>query len=464
MSLRAAAAGLTGEQRNTFIASFLGWTLDAFDFFLVTFVLVQLSKDFAHPVRQIAFAITVTLMLRPVGALIFGYFADKYGRRLPLMIDIALFSVIELLTAFSPNLTVFIILRALYGVAMGGEWGVGSALAMEVLPAEKRGLFSGILQEGYALGFLLAGGVFFAMSHFFPAHTWRPMFVVGVLPAFLIFFIRSRVPESAAWLAEKAAGATRRAGMAIQSYAFTLLLAGAIFYCTLSFAPVYLWYGVAVAVIVVVAGFLRQKGERMLFLYAVLLMAAFNFMSHGTQDLYPTFLQKQHGFIPQQVFLVNTIANIGAISGGIIFGALSQRIGRRMAIVLAAALGAFMIPVWVFSHTLAMLALGGFLMQFMVQGAWGVIPAHLNELSPPGARGTFPGFVYQYGNFLSAGAAQLEAQFAETRYALPGHGADYAHAMAVIAVGVFAAVIVFTLLGREARTAQFAAMPAPVPE
>ena len=463
MSALQAARSLSVEQRKTFVASFLGWTLDAFDFFLVTFVLAQLAKDFAHTIPQVAFAITVTLMLRPVGAYLFGHFADKYGRKVPLMVDIALYSALELLTAFSPNFTIFIILRALYGIAMGGEWGVGSALAMENLPPERRGLFSGILQEGYAVGFLLAGGVFFLMSHFFPEHTWRAMFVVGVLPALLIFYIRAHVPESPAWLAERAKVLAARTGSAIRGYAVTLLAAGAVFYLTFSFAPAFLWYGSAAAVLILVAGFAyftsrSPAGERPnwpLFLYAVVLMAAFNFMSHGTQDLYPTFLQKQHGFGPGSVFTINTIANIGAIFGGILFGSLSQRFGRRIAIVAAAALGICMIPLWVFSSTLVMLALGGFLMQFMVQGAWGIIPAHLNELAPAGSRGTFPGFVYQFGNFLSAGAAAMEAQFATTKFALPGGGADYARAMAVIAVIVFAAVIVLTLLGREARGAEF---------
>jgi SHS family lactate transporter-like MFS transporter len=468
MGVWSAIRDLTHAQRSTFIASFAGWTLDAFDFFLVTFVLIQLSKDFHHTVPQVAFAITVTLMLRPVGALIFGYFADRFGRRVPLMVDIALFSLIELATAFSPNLTVFILLRAVYGIAMGGEWGLGSAMAMETLPAEKRGLFSGILQEGYALGFLLAGGAFFLLSQFYPEHTWRAMFVIGVLPALLIFFIRAHVPESPAWLAERTSQLSAKAGTAIHGYALTLLVAGALFYLTMSFAPAYMWYALVLAILVAAAGLFffttsggEQRPDWKLFLYAVLLMAAFNFMSHGTQDLYPTFLQSQHGLKPQGVFYINTIANIGAICGGILFGALSQRLGRRRAIVLAAFLGILMIPLWLYAPSLALLAAGGFMMQFMVQGAWGVVPAHLNELSPVGARGTFPGFVYQFGNFLSAGAAQMEAQFA-ARYPLATGGADYAHAMSIIGVIVFLAVIAFTLVGREAKEARFTEIPATV--
>lgn len=393
------------------MASFLGWTLDAFDFFLVTFVVVRLASDFGKTVPQMLSAITITLILRPVGAVLFGLLADKYGRRIPLMIDIAFYSLVELLTAFSPNFSVFFLLRALYGIGMGGEWGVGAALAMEALPVKSRGLFSGILQEGYAVGFLIAGAVFVCV---YPAFGWRGMFMAGVLPALLIFFIRSRVPESKVWQA----GASR--GFTTNRHLFAALLKH--------------WP---------------------LLLYAIALMAAFNFMSHGTQDLYPTFLQKQHRFSPNYVFIVNSIASIGAICGGILFGSLSQRFGRRRSIVVAALLGMAVIPLWIFSSTIATLALGGYLMQFMVQGAWGIIPAHLNEISPDGIRGMFPGIVYQCGNVVAAGAAQLEAGVAAAHFRLPGGGADYAHAMAIVVAVVFVAVILLTLVGHEARDLDF---------
>src|SRR2546423_8741540 len=197
------AIGLIGslnrEQRNTFMASFLGWTLDAFDFFLVTFITLRIANDFRVALPAVAFAITLTLMMRPVGALIFGILADRFGRRTPLMIDIICYSVIELLTAFSPNYVVFLILRGLFGIAMGGEWGLGSSLAMESLPTQSRGLFSGILQQGYACGYLIAAIVYFLIFTFFPQLGWRAMFVVGVLPALLVVFIRMGVPESPVW-------------------------------------------------------------------------------------------------------------------------------------------------------------------------------------------------------------------------------------------------------------------------
>ncbi len=416
MSTTSALRGLTTQQKKTFLASFLGWTLDAFDFFLVIVTVPHIAKDFHSAVKDVAVAVTITLMLRPLGALIFGWFADKYGRRIPLMIDVGLYSVLELATAFAPNLAVFIVLRALYGIAMGGEWGLGAALAMEALPAEKRGLFSGILQEGYSVGYLLAGALYFA----YPYLGWRGMFAVGVLPALLILFIRSHVPESPAWLAGEA--------QKISAGPHPLLRA--------------------------------VKARWPLFLYAILFMAAFNYMSHGTQDLYPTFLTLQHGFTSSTVSTLLIIMNVGAIAGGIFFGWLSQRFGRRNMILLCAAFGLVLIPLWAFSQSAVWLAVGAFLMQVAVQGAWGIIPAHLNEISPGEVRGTFPGFTYQIGNLISANALQLESAFAAQKFPLPSGHPDYAKAMAVVAVVVFAAIIVLTGVGYfvtpERRESDFA--------
>ncbi len=402
---------MTASAWKTFVASFLGWTLDAFDFFLVIVVVPHLAADFHRSVVEVAFAVTLTLALRPVGAIVFGWFADRYGRRVPLMVDIALYSLIELLTAFSPNFAVFLVLRAVFGIAMGGEWGLGAALAMESLPAKRRGLFSGILQEGYAVGNLLAGLAFWFL---FERIGWRGMFIVGALPAFLIFFIRTSVPESPAWQAH----ASERLGMQGD-----VLLAS-------------------------------LKRYLPLFLYGMFFMAAFNFMSHGTQDPYATFLTKQHGFTPATVGYINTIASIGAIAGGIFFGWLSQRLGRRICIIACAVLGLVVIPLWAFSSTISTLALGGFVMQFMVQGAWGIIPAHLNEIAPPLARGTFPGFVYQLGNLIASGTLQIIAALAAGRFAMANGAADYARAMSTFMEFVFAGVIIMTLLGffvREER-------------
>jgi SHS family lactate transporter-like MFS transporter len=293
---------LTREQRNTFVACFLGWTLDALDFFLLTFVLIPVAHDFGQSIPKVAFAITLTLLMRPVGALIFGWLGDKFGRRIPLMADIIFYSAMELATAFAPNFTVFLILRALFGIGMGGEWGLGASLAMESLPAKARGLFSGILQQGYAFGYLLAAVVYWI---FFPIFGWRGLFVVGALPAALVIYIRMHVPESPVW--ERQQRERKR-------------------------DPVN-W-----------ARFIKEHAG--LFFYAALLMTAFNYMSHGTQDLYPTFLEKQRGFGVSQKSMMTIIYALGAICGGTVIGFMSQRWGRRRSIILSASCGMLLIPVW----------------------------------------------------------------------------------------------------------------------
>jgi len=394
---------LTPVQRNTFTACFLGWCLDAFDFFILTFCVSAIATEFHQKVSAVVVAIAWTLAMRPVGAFLFGVLADKFGRRRTLMIDIIAYSLFELASAFAPSLKVLIITRALFGIAMGGEWGVGAALTFETLPAEGRGFFSGLLQEGYAAGYLVAALVYRTV---FPMVGWRGMFVIGALPAFLVVYIRSKVEESPAWLQGRVSRqAETHIGTDILTYTGT-------------------------------------------FLFLVVLMFAFNTFSHGTQDLYPTFLQKDHHFTSQTVGNIAIAANIGALMGGFVFGAWSEKIGRRRAIVVAALLAIPVIPLWAYSRSVSMLALGGFLMQFMVQGAWGVIPAHLNELSPPAVRGTFPGFTYQLGNFLSSWNIRIQARLVEQRFG--GAFAPVLGSTVVIAVALVAFV---TGVGRERRGA-----------
>lgn len=401
---------LNRDQRNTFVACFLGWSLDALDFFLLTFVLAPLARDFETSITKITGAITLTLAMRPVGAFIFGLLGDRFGRRIPLMIDIVFYSLMELLTAFAPNFTVFLIFRALYGIGMGGEWGLGASLAMESLPAEARGLFSGILQQGYAFGYLLAALVYWLV---FPFFGWRGLFLAGALPALLVIYIRARVPESPAWLRQRKS--------------------------TTEF-----WSSL----------WANLKQHWMLFLYVILLMTAFNAMSHGTQDMYQTFLGEQRGLGVPQKATIGIIYAFGAICGGTILGHLSQKFGRRRSIIVAAACGILLIPLWVFSPGLPMLVIGGFAMQFMVQGAWGIVPVHLNELSPAALRGTFPGFAYQLGNLFAAKAAAVEAKLAEHFHDAAGH-ADYAKALGVFALIIFMALIVIAAIGREQRGKEF---------
>jgi MFS transporter, SHS family, lactate transporter len=388
----------TREQRNVTIAAYLGWTLDAFDFFLMVFILKDIAAEFNTKIPAVAFAITLTLAMRPLGALIFGRLADKFGRRPTLMVNIACYSLIELLSGFSPNLTTLIVLRALFGIAMGGEWGVGSALTMETVPTHARGFVSGLLQAGYPSGYLLASIVFGVLYQYI---GWRGMFFVGVVPALLVLYVRSSVRESPAWTAlEK----KTRPGL-LET--------------------------------------LRRNWT--LSLYSIILMTAFNFFSHGTQDLYPTFLREQHHFEPHTVSLITIALNIGAIIGGLTFGSLSEKIGRRRAICIGALIALPVLPLWAFSTTPVLLAIGAFLMQISVQGAWGVIPVHLNEISPDEIRATFPGLVYQLGNLLASVNATLQSGFAEA------NNKNYGLAMAVVAGTVAVVIAVLILFSRERR-------------
>ena len=386
---------LTSAQKKTVLASFLGWMLDAFDFFILTFVLKDIAKEFGVDVPAVAYALFLTLAMRFVGAFIFGRIGDRWGRKPALMLDIVLYSVIGAAAAFAPNLITFLVLRTLFGIAMGGEWGLGSSLAMESVPPGARGFVSGILQCGYPSGFLLASVAYGLLyGHDFGGYVfgWRAMFLLSILPAFVVLFIRTHVPESPAFAAAQAQ--TRPKPSLIETLANN--------------------WGVA--------------------LYLVVLMMAFNLFSHGTQDLYATFLQKQHGFDPPTVSLLAIVANVGAIVGGLSFGALSERIGRVNAITIAALIALPAIPLWAFSQTPVLLGLGAFVMQISVQGAWGVIPAHLNELSPGAVRATLPAFVYQAGNFLASYNGPYQAKLAEA------HGGDYGYALALVA-GIVAVVI-----------------------
>jgi SHS family lactate transporter-like MFS transporter len=389
--------GWAAAQVHVVVASYLGWTLDAFDFFLLVFVMQDVAKEFVTPLASVALALTLTLVMRPLGAYIFGRLADRFGRRPILMVDVALYSLFGFATAFAPNLMVFLVIRALFGVAMGGEWGIGASLTMETIPPKARGVVSGVLQSGYPSGYLLASVAFGLL---YPILGWRGMFMVGVVPALLILYIRGKVPESPAFGRGRAA---------------------------------------KVSAVSVLARHWK------LALYAILLMTAFNFFSHGTQDLYPTFLQKQRHFDHGTVSAIAVIYNIGAILGGLTFGSISQALGRRRTIIAAALLAIPALWLWAYSPTATLLAVGAFMVQFFVQGAWGVIPAHLNELSPPEARGTFPGTVYQLGNFIASSNAVMQVEIAESS------GGNYALALVSVAVAASLLIALMVGLGREAK-------------
>jgi SHS family lactate transporter-like MFS transporter len=402
---------LTTDQRNSFVAAMLGWTMDAFDYFLVVLVYADIAKTFHHTKAEVAFLTTATLLTRPVGALLFGLWADRVGRRLPLMVDVVFYSTVGFLCAFAPNFTVLVILRLLYGIGMGGEWGLGAALAMEKVPIERRGFFSGLLQEGYAFGYLLATVASLVVVDRLGL-SWRWLFGLSIVPALISLIIRYRVQESEVWEAER-----------------DLI--------TLSSRRI--------------RDLLRDAKVIRRFVYLVLLMTAFNWMSHGTQDVYPTFLSATHdgGAALSHVSAtwIVVIYNIGAIAGGLTFGSLSQRYSRRHTVVFCAVLGLPIVPLFAYSQSAAMLCLGSFLMQFAVQGAWGVIPAHLTEMSPDAIRGFYPGVTYQLGNLLAAFNLPIQERLAET------HG--YPFALAATIGPVLVVVAVLTAIGRDATGIRF---------
>ena len=411
MSPLADLRGLTGPQWRAFAAAYLGWMLDAFDYFILVFMLAPIAADVHTDLKSVTHALALTLAMRPVGGLIFGLVADRLGRRPALMASILLYAVIELLSGFAPSLGSLLFLRALFGIGMGGEWGVGASLAMESVPARSRGVLSGILQQGYPAGYLLAA---LANEFIFPRFGWRGMFFVGAAPAVLVVLIRMGVAESPAWIEEHAGRGPGTQG-----------------------AGGRLWASA------------RERWP--LLVYMVLLMAAFNAFSHGTQDLYPSgFLRTQRGLPSAAVSHIAMIASLGAITGGFLFGALSQRFGRRRAIAAAALLALPTIPLWLGSSTVAGLAAGGFLIQFAVQGAWGVVPVHLNELSPGAVRGTFPGLAYQLGNLCASYLVPFQASLAES------HGGNYAFSLGWVVAIVALVVAGLALAGPEARTARLA--------
>jgi len=394
----------TAQQKNAVAASFLSWTFDAFDFFLLIFVLPAIATEFGAGITEVTLTVTLTLAARPIGALIFGRAADHYGRRPALVAVIGVYSALELASAFAPNLMFLLVVRALFGIAMGGVWGVSASLTMESIPPARRGFASGLLQAGYSSGYLLAA---LAFAFFFPLIGWRGLFILGAVPALLSIFVIRNVQESPTWERNNAA---KRTG-------------------TLDVL----------------------KTHWKLAVYAVVLMTAFNFFSHATGDLYPTFLEVERGLSPHTVGIIAVFYNIGAIIGCLLFGSLSERVGRRRAIVAAALLSLPVIPLWIMPNSLVLLAIGAFLMQLMVQGAWGVIPAHLNELSPPEVRATFPGVVYQLGNLFASANTTIQA-------AIAAHdGNRYSLALAGVAAFVAIVIALLTGFGFEAKGVRFAA-------
>src|SRR6185437_12375578 len=378
----------------------LGWVLDAFDFFVVVFLFDTLAARFHVSKAAIVYTLTLTLAMRPVGALLFGPLADRFGRKRPLLLCVLFFSAITVLSGFSPSYTFFLVMRGLYGIGMGGYWGIGASYAMESAPRRWRGVLSGVMQSGYPFGYLMAA---VAMQFVAPVFGWRSMFVVGLSVTALIVIFTLLAPESESW--------KQRHPTSLQKIFRTLF---------------------------------DHLG---IFAYLLLVMAVMSCLSHGTQDLYPDFLKSIPRLADRKIlgmkllFGLPIFYNIGAIVGAPFFGHLSEKIGRRRSIMLALGVSLLSIPAWAFGSSLLALALGSYFMQTGVQGAFGVIPAHLNELSPDSVRGLFPGFVYQLGVLIASPAVAFE-------YTLRNH-LGYPWALTAFEGSVILALLLLFTLGPE---------------
>jgi MFS transporter, SHS family, lactate transporter len=390
----------TRDRWNAAIAGYLGWTLDAFDFFIVVFLVDTLSRQFHVSKAAIIWSLTATLAMRPVGAVLFGILSDRFGRRKPLIANVIFFSTIELLCGFAPNYGVFLLLRFLFGIGMGGEWGVGASLAMETAPRKWRGILSGILQSGYSMGYLLAA---LMTRLILPTWGWRAMFWMGGVPALLALYISTQVKESEAWQQNRAEN---------------------------------------------VGGIIRSSLANWKSLgYLIVMMTLMHCLSHGTQDLYPDFLKSVHGLRQATVSYIAIFYNVGAIIGGIGFGYYSERFGRRRTMLAALLLGLLVMPLWAFASSLVGLAIGAFLMQMGVQGAWGVIPAHLNEMAPDEARGLVPGFAYQIGILLASPTNSVEFALRDKL--------GYSWALTAFEIATIFLLAITISLGKERRGRSF---------
>ncbi|GLB38825.1 putative MFS general substrate transporter [Lyophyllum shimeji] len=423
-------AEVTWVQWALFFSGWLAWTCDAIDFFAVSLSVSRLQVQFNKKTNDITTAITLTLLFRTVGAIIFGVLSDRFGRKWPLVGNLALISLLQLGGGFVQTFRQFLALRSLFGIGMGGIWGLAASTALENLPVEARGLASGVLQQGYAVGYLLAACINLRLVPE-TKETWRSLFWTAAGISMFAAGVRALLPESEVFLKAKAIEKAKGTDTSKKTKIF-----------------------------------IKETGEMLkrhwlLCIYAVLLMTGFNFLSHGSQDLYPTYLQTSKNFSPHNATVATIIGNCGAIAGGAFAGYISQYIGRRLTIVIFVLwIGAF-IPLWILPSSFGPLSAGAFFIQFGVQGAWGVIPIQLAEMSPPAFRATFPGVAYQLGNMVSSAASQIEAKGGENlkttiiKGGKPTVVADYATVQGIL-IGVVAAFVIFiTIIGPEKHGSHF---------
>ncbi len=417
---------LTARNWNFFAVAFAGWTWDAFDFFAVSLNVAEIAKSLDVSKKDITWGITLVLMLRSVGAVIFGVAGDRYGRKYPFIINLLLLVVLQIATGFVKTYKQFLGVRAIFGIAMGGMFGNAAATAFDDCPPEARGVISGILQEGYAFGYLLVVIFNRALTDTTPK-GWRSIFWFSSGPALVFAIWRLFMDETDAFKAQQQIRKLKNNDQ-MNNTAKQFLSDGA------KALKVYWLYIV----------------------YLIIMMAGFNFMSHGSQDLFPTMLTTELGFGRDRSTVTNSVANIGAIVGGIIFGHLSSFIGRRLAIIICCIGGGAMIYPWAFVRSDAINA-GVFFLQFFVQGAWGIVPIHISELSPHQFRAFITGTTYQLGNLASSASSTIQATIGERFPLRDANGEkregvyNYSLVMAIFMGCVFGFVLIVVLFGPEER-------------
>ncbi|KAJ7617913.1 MFS general substrate transporter [Roridomyces roridus] len=418
---------LTPLQWAFFWVGWLAWTCDAIDFFSVSLSVTALSEQFDRPTTKITQAITLTLLFRSVGAVLFGVFSDRFGRKWPLVFNLGLVAVLELGAGFTQTFRQFLAVRSLFGIGMGGIWGLAITTGLENLPVGLRGIASGVMQQGYAVGYLFAACISLKLVPAVPA-GWRALFFTASGISLFGAVLRALLPESTVFrqMRESAEGH----GVVSEAQKTKQFMKST-------------WE--------------MLKQHWVLAIYMCLLMTGFNFSSHGSQDLYPTFMHNTKGFSTHTATVATIIGNCGAIAGGAVAGYSSQYLGRRITIIIFTLLIGCFIPLWIIPNNFSSLAAGAFCVQFGVQGAWGVIPIHLTELSPPAFRATFPGVAYQIGNMISSTAAQIEATGGNNFKKLVNgvETPDYAKVQGILIGVVCAFVIMMTLIGPESHGSHF---------
>ncbi|KAF3030800.1 hypothetical protein E8E15_011102 [Penicillium rubens] len=423
-------AQLSARDWVFFIVGLAAWTADAFDFHALSIQTVKLADYYGRSKTDISTAITLTLLLRSVGAAFFGLAGDKYGRKWPMVLNMIILGILQIATIYSKTFQQFLAVRSLFGLFMGGVYGNAISMALEHCPVNARGLMSGILQQGYSMGYVFAACANLGVGG--GTDTWKTVFWIAAGISIAVGLVRICFPESQSFIEAKKAG--KRTMKAGEFWRETISMLG--------------------------------KEWRMC-VYCIILMTWFNYYSHTSQDSYTTFMLTEKELENDGASRASILMKTGACVGGTIIGYLSQFVGRRRAIIVSAVLSGVLIPAWILPEGERSLSATGFFMQFFIQGAWGVIPVHLAELSPPAFRSSFTGLTYQIGNMISSPSSQIINAVAESTFitSASGHRVEaYGPVMGVATAIIALGIMVTAAVGPEKRGRRFESVVAGVDE